>query len=109
MPPVFLTPPTPSRRLHCPRNYIHTQLFITFILKAGAVFLKDATLFHHENTDHCSFSTVTVMGGGAGAGEEVRLEMSACPVLWADPGALALPRTEWESSPPFPPLLVVKS
>ncbi|KAF4020138.1 hypothetical protein G4228_011893 [Cervus hanglu yarkandensis] len=46
------------RRLHCPRNYIHTQLFITFILKAGAVFLKDATLFHHENTDHCSFSTV---------------------------------------------------
>ncbi|XP_002919306.1 growth hormone-releasing hormone receptor isoform X1 [Ailuropoda melanoleuca] len=46
------------RRLHCPRNYIHTQLFITFILKAGAVFLKDATLFHGENTDHCSFSTV---------------------------------------------------
>ncbi|XP_019495484.1 PREDICTED: growth hormone-releasing hormone receptor [Hipposideros armiger] len=46
------------RRLHCPRNYIHTQLFTTFILKAGAVFLKDAMLFHGENTDHCSFSTV---------------------------------------------------
>nr|XP_008531125.1 PREDICTED: growth hormone-releasing hormone receptor [Equus przewalskii] len=46
------------RRLHCPRNYIHTQLFTTFILKAGAVFLKDAALFHGENTDHCSFSTV---------------------------------------------------
>ncbi|XP_023387804.1 growth hormone-releasing hormone receptor [Pteropus vampyrus] len=46
------------RRLRCPRNYIHTQLFVTFILKAGAVFLKDATLFHGENTDHCSFSTV---------------------------------------------------
>ncbi|KAF5927708.1 hypothetical protein HPG69_000614 [Diceros bicornis minor] len=47
------------RRLRCPRNYIHTQLFTTFILKAGAVFLKDAALFHGENTDHCSFSTVT--------------------------------------------------
>ncbi|KAI5250911.1 growth hormone-releasing hormone receptor isoform X1 [Manis pentadactyla] len=46
------------RRLHCPRNYIHTQLFTTFILKAAAVFLKDATLFRGENTDHCSFSTV---------------------------------------------------
>ncbi|XP_058424963.1 growth hormone-releasing hormone receptor [Diceros bicornis minor] len=46
------------RRLRCPRNYIHTQLFTTFILKAGAVFLKDAALFHGENTDHCSFSTV---------------------------------------------------
>nr|XP_023420029.1 growth hormone-releasing hormone receptor [Cavia porcellus] len=45
------------RRLHCPRNYIHTQLFATFILKAGAVFLKDATLFQ-DDTEHCVFSTV---------------------------------------------------
>uniref|UniRef100_A0A2K6P9U8 Growth hormone releasing hormone receptor n=1 Tax=Rhinopithecus roxellana TaxID=61622 RepID=A0A2K6P9U8_RHIRO len=45
------------RRLHCPRNYVHTQLFATFILKAGAVFLKDAALFHSDDTDYCSFST----------------------------------------------------
>ncbi|XP_006902858.1 PREDICTED: growth hormone-releasing hormone receptor [Elephantulus edwardii] len=49
------------RRLHCPRNYIHTQLFATFILKAGAVFLKDATLFHGDDTDHCSLSTVKTL------------------------------------------------
>ncbi|KAM4875013.1 growth hormone-releasing hormone receptor [Thomomys bottae] len=47
------------RRLHCPRNYIHTQLFATFILKACAVFLKDAALFSDSDTlDHCGFSTV---------------------------------------------------
>ncbi|KAM5272246.1 growth hormone-releasing hormone receptor [Ctenodactylus gundi] len=46
------------RRLRCPRNYIHTQLFATFILKAGAVFLKDTILFQGDDTDHCSFSSV---------------------------------------------------
>ena len=73
---LTLLPPRSSRRLHCPRNYIHTQLFITFILKAGAVFLKDATLFHGENTDHCSFSTVTTGAGGprVGGGRKVALE-----------------------------------
>lgn len=66
-----------SRRLRCPRNYVHAQLFATFILKAGAVFLKDATLFHGEDTDHCSFSTVTATRGGrpgargAGAGSQI--------------------------------------
>ncbi|XP_030054079.1 growth hormone-releasing hormone receptor [Microcaecilia unicolor] len=45
------------RRLRCPRNYIHIQLFITFILKALAVFVKDAFLFNNDETDHCSLST----------------------------------------------------
>ncbi|OWK06644.1 GHRHR, partial [Cervus elaphus hippelaphus] len=90
------------RRLHCPRNYIHTQLFITFILKAGAVFLKDATLFHHENTDHCSFSTVTVLGlpllfTGTWVGCKLAFEDVACwdledssPYWWIIKGPIVL-------------------
>ncbi|XP_056305556.1 growth hormone releasing hormone receptor, like [Danio aesculapii] len=46
------------RRLHCTRNYIHMQLFFTFILKSVAVFTKDVMLFSSDDTDHCSLSTV---------------------------------------------------
>ncbi|XP_054459424.1 growth hormone releasing hormone receptor, like [Anoplopoma fimbria] len=45
------------RRLRCARNFIHIQLFITFILKAGAVFIKDATLFSSDDINHCTLST----------------------------------------------------
>uniref|UniRef100_A0A8D3CU85 Growth hormone releasing hormone receptor n=1 Tax=Scophthalmus maximus TaxID=52904 RepID=A0A8D3CU85_SCOMX len=45
------------RRLRCARNFIHIQLFIAFILKSTAVFIKDATLFSSDDINHCTLST----------------------------------------------------
>ncbi|XP_059380871.1 vasoactive intestinal polypeptide receptor 2-like isoform X2 [Carassius carassius] len=39
------------RKLHCTRNYIHLNLFFSFILRAIAVLVKDAILFPPENVE----------------------------------------------------------
>uniref|UniRef100_A0A3B3V3D6 ADCYAP receptor type I n=1 Tax=Poecilia latipinna TaxID=48699 RepID=A0A3B3V3D6_9TELE len=46
------------RKLHCTRNFIHMNLFVSFILRAISVFIKDSVLYAEEDSDHCFIHTL---------------------------------------------------
>nr|XP_057935546.1 pituitary adenylate cyclase-activating polypeptide type I receptor-like isoform X3 [Doryrhamphus excisus] len=46
------------RKLHCTRNFIHMNLFVSFMLRAISVFIKDGVLYAQEDSDHCFVHTV---------------------------------------------------
>ncbi|XP_075406274.1 vasoactive intestinal polypeptide receptor 2 [Tenrec ecaudatus] len=41
------------RKLHCTRNYIHLNLFLSFILRTISVLVKDDILYSSSGTLHC--------------------------------------------------------
>ncbi|KAF3690465.1 Pituitary adenylate cyclase-activating polypeptide type I receptor [Channa argus] len=44
------------RKLHCTRNFIHMNLFVSFILRAISVFIKDGVLY--TESEHCFIHTL---------------------------------------------------
>lgn len=60
----LLPPACWFRKLHCTRNFIHMNLFVSFMLRAISVFIKDWILYAEQDSNHCFISTVSVRNPG---------------------------------------------
>lgn len=58
--------PSLGRKLHCTRNFIHMNLFASFMLRAISVFIKDWILYEEQDNNHCFISTVSARPGTSG-------------------------------------------
>ncbi|KAJ1062787.1 hypothetical protein K5549_004816 [Capra hircus] len=56
--PASVFPARGRRKLHCTRNFIHMNLFVSFMLRAISVFIKDWILYAEQDSNHCFVSTV---------------------------------------------------
>nr|XP_056713100.1 vasoactive intestinal polypeptide receptor 2 [Euleptes europaea] len=50
------------RKLHCTRNYIHLNLFLSFILRAISVLVKDEVLYSNTSPGHCPEEQPSLIG-----------------------------------------------
>lgn len=85
------------RKLHCTRNFIHMNLFVSFILRAISVFIKDGVLYAQEDSEHCFIHTVSAVR---------RCCLRCLSSSSASPGSssLRLPGRSLSLHPPPPPL-----